>query len=61
MSFGKAIAGFGLFTLIFQLAFYAAAGFLIGSVTTSGVKAFNKDCGTTYQIEQYVNGNFFCK
>lgn len=33
---------------------------LAGSLATSGIKVAQNDCGTTYQIEEIVSGDWFC-
>ena len=42
------------------IAFTLFQFWLLGSVITSGVKAFTDNCGKTYAIERVVRGNWFC-
>lgn len=63
MDDGAEIIGMGVAALLIFI-FYGActlAGIWLGvSVVTSGVKAGTENCGTTYKIERYIQGDWFC-
>lgn len=51
----------GALAILMQLAIYGMILYVAGSVITSGLKSYNKECNVTYDIESVVNGNWFCK